>query len=111
MTKAFTNIYELASEYRSRINTVLFISCLALVFIYALSIFDIISRTVALEKVHIALVARGSTIKDLDTQYLSITKEITPDILNAHGFKEGEASFYISRSTSLGRVALSGHEL
>lgn len=82
-----------------------------LVLMYGISLYSIISNTVALQQVQKQTEALATEIEVLDGEYLKLSSTITPDTLSAYGLEAGEVSFFISRSNSLGRVALGGHEL
>jgi len=53
----------------------------------------------------------AGTVQRLDSEYLELSSKVTPDNLKAYGFSQGQVSAYISRTSSLGSVALRGHEL
>jgi len=111
MTKAIAQTYTVAHEYRVQITTALLATCLVLVAIYGANVYMLISRTVALQQTESQINTLSSEVAKLDTQYLQISSAVTPASLKARGFEQGQASAYITRSASLGSVALSGHEL
>ena len=110
MIKAIAQTYRFAQEYRRQIACVLFIACAVFAYIYAVNIYRVISHTIALEEVQKETASLSGAGGLLDSQYLELSSKITPDNLKAYGFSEGQVSQYISRTSSLGRVALGGHE-
>jgi hypothetical protein len=82
-----------------------------LVLMYGISLYSIISNTVALQQTNRQSAALTTEIEALDTLYLTLSNKITPDTLASYGLEKGEVSFFIPRTQSLGRVALGGHEL
>ena len=111
MTKAIAHTYTVAHEYRTQITSALFATCMLLVVLYAVNVYVVISRTISLQHTEAQIAALGSDVASLDAQYLTLSGDITPDALKAHGFSQGQASFYTPRTNSIGRVALGGHEL
>ena len=111
MTKTIVKTYTVASEYRKQISYIILCACLVLVAYYAYSIYSVISRTVDLQKVQTEIAIVNKNIEGLDSKYLELSSQITPDGLGTFGFHEGKVSAYISRTVSLGRVALGGNEL
>ena len=111
MTKAITHTYSIAHEYRVQITSALFATCMLLVVLYAVNVYVVISHTVALQHAESQVSALGTEVAQLDAQYLKLSGDITPVALKSHGFNQGQASMYITRTDSLGRVALGGHEL
>ncbi len=110
VAKGLANIIS-QREFRMRAFQVLIATCAVTGMFYAINLYSVISSTVALQ--HLGTESRTLTgqIETLDSQYLKLSSAITPDTLDAYGLKKGEVSFFISRSDSLGRVALGGHEL
>jgi cell division protein FtsL len=111
MTKNIKQTYAMAYDNRAKITSALITICLIMVFAYALNVYLVISRTVAVQKVRGQIMTLESEVEDLDSQYLALLSEITPDSLKQYGFVQGKVSAYISRNTRLGRVVISGHEL
>ncbi len=111
MTKAITNTYNVAHEYSIQITSALFATCMLLVVLYAINVYVVISRTISLQHTESQVTTMGSQVAQLDAQYLKLSGNITPVALKSHGFNQGQASMYITRTDSLGRVALSAHEL
>ena len=111
MTQAITRTYNITHEYRRQITTTLLAVCVVLTLLYAVNLYQVISRTVSLQRVNAQVAALDVAVQALDTQYLGISSKITPDILRAYGFDQGQVSAFISRTASLGRVAMVGHEL
>src|ERR1035437_3535838 len=111
MTKTLINTYNLASEYRKHFIYALIFGCLVMAGIYVFNVYKVIANTIVIQKVQAQSVAIESTVQDLDSKYLDLSSQITPDTLSQHGFTAGKVSAYIPRNASLGRVAIGGHEL
>lgn len=111
MTKTISVAYATIHDYRTYITTGLLGASIALVIAYAASVYAVISHTVAIQKIQAAAVALGSTVDNLDSQYLQLSSSVTPESLSTYGFTQGKVSAYISRTPSLGSVARGGHEL
>jgi hypothetical protein len=111
MTKALINTYNIATEYRRHFTNALIFGCMLAVLIYVFNVYRIIGNTVTLQKVQAQSVTMESDVQKLDSKYLELSSQITPDTLAAHGFTAGKVSAYIPRNASLGRVAIGGHEL
>lgn len=111
MTKAIAHTYTIAHEYRIQITSALFVTCMLLIVLYSINVYMVISRTVALQQTESQIASIGTAVASLDAQYLQLSGNITPIALKAHGFSQGQATSYIPRTPSFGRVALGGHEL
>ena len=111
MTKAIAQTYGTAREYRLQIMYAVLAVCALLVIAYAVNVYSVISHTVALQKVQAETSALTSDTEKLDSQYLGLSRTVTPDNLRKYGLQEGQVSAYISRTASLGSVAVRGHEL
>lgn len=120
MTKAIAQTYNAVHENLRRISIAFFVACLFLVFIYAINIFSVVSRTVSLQKVQTQIATIGSSVDSLDSEYLALSGKITPDNLNDYGMSQGKVSEYITKTTgkidlgvasNINHVALTGHEL
>ncbi len=111
MTKAIAQTYSIIHEHRLRLTYSLLAGCLFMVILYAANVYAIISRTVALQKISNQTTALENSVNGLDASYLTLSSKITPDSLAAYSMSQGHVSEYISRSTSLSRIAMGGHEL
>ena len=111
MTKAIAHTYTTVHTYRRQITLWLMAACLVCAVIYAANVYSVISHTVALQKIETQSASIESSVRSLDGKYLELSGNITPDLLRSHGFTSGSVSAYITRSASLGSVAISGHEL
>ena len=111
MTQAIAHTYTLVHDYRRQITLALCATCAVLALVYAVNLYRVISYTISLQHMHAEQVALDASIQALDTQYLAISSKITPDTLSAYGFGQATVHSFISRTASLGRVALVGHEL
>jgi hypothetical protein len=98
-------------EFRLRAAQVLMAICAFLAIMYAANLYSIISDTVALKQIKNQTLALNVSVEELDTQYLALSSKITPDTLDTYGLETGEVSYFISRTGTLGRVALNGREL
>jgi len=111
MTKAITHTYSFVHEYRRQITLTLIATCAVLVLIYAFNLYRVISHTITLQQITAQESTLSTSIQTLDTQYQAVSGKITPDTLRTYGFGQGKISAFISRTASLGSVALAGHEL
>ena len=111
MTKAIAQTYTTSREYSREINTALIAACSFLLMLYAVNVYRVISRTVALESVDKQTASLTTSVDSLDSQYLALTSKISPDALADYGLKQGQVSAFISRTTPLGSVASRDHEL
>ena len=111
MTKAIAQTYETANGYRLQIVYAILAVCAVLTVAYAINVYKVVSKTVALQKVQAETATLTSDTEKLDSQYLDLSRTITPDNLKKYGLEEGQVSAYISRTASLGSVAVRGHEL
>ena len=109
MTKAIAQTYTVAHEYRVQITTALLSTCAVLLVIYGINVYMVISHTIALQKTEAEVAQVSSTVAGLDAHYLQLSGNITPAILKAHGFDQGQATAYITHSSSLG-VAMTNNE-
>ncbi len=111
MTKAIAQTYTVVEMYSRQINTALIFICVFTLFLYAMNVYHVISRTVALESIQGQTADLTASVDKLDGQYLEMASKISPDALQTYGFKQGQVSAFISRTTPLGSVATRGHEL
>ena len=108
MTKAIAHTYDFAFQYRMHISYALIASCMLMILIYAVNVYSMISRTVAMQKIETQAAVLDTKVAALDTQYLGLSSAITPDSLSAYGLDQGQVSEFITRATR--PVAMSGHE-
>ncbi len=111
MTKVIVHTYTTIHGYRRQINLALLAVCAMMVLVYAFNLYRVISHTIALQQVGTQTATIDAAINTLDTQYIALSHSITPDSIKTHGLDQAPVSTFISRTTSLGRIALSGHEL
>ncbi len=111
MTKAIAQTYSLVHEYRRRITLALLAGCAFLLLIYAVNVYSIISRTIALEAIQKQTATLTTAVDSLDSEYLKISGRIGPDSLKEYGFTQGQVSVFIPRNSSLGSLAARTHEL
>ncbi|MFA6314749.1 MAG: hypothetical protein WC648_00025 [Candidatus Paceibacterota bacterium] len=111
MTKTIVKTYSAIHEYSHKIVNIFFFIGAFLLLLYAMNVYSVISRTVALQNTQAEIVTATKTIEELDSKYLKLASNVTPDDLRSFGLKEGVVSAYISRTLPLSRVALVTHEL
>lgn len=111
MTKAIAQTYRATHRYYANLVYACIGMSLFAILSYASLVYVLISRTVALEKTQSETTALSSSVNKLDAEYIKLTGAITPDMVRAFGMKPGQVSVYITKTASLGSVALSGHEL
>ena len=111
MTKVLIYSYSALKENLVKITGVFLIGCLFFILIYVVNVYRVITQTVALQKIQNQTAELSTDLERLDSQYLTLSADLTPDNLAAYDMKVGHVSQYISRSASLGRVAVGGHEL
>ncbi len=99
MTKTIEKTYNILNDNVRIINYMVLICCFALAFVYAINIFSLISKTVALQKVEASIANLASGINELDSRYLSLSGDITPDNLVAYGMIRSQVSEYIPRKS------------
>lgn len=97
--------------YRRHITLALLATSAVFVAIYAVNLYRVISHTIALQHVSAQVATLTAAVDKLDGQYITLSHAITPDAIAVRGFDQGKVSAFISRTTSLGRIALAGHEL
>jgi len=100
MTKAIAKTYDSIHDNIKLINCVFVVGCLLLVLLYVFSIFSVISKTVALQKIESQISILSDDVNSLDSVYLSLAGKITPDNLSDFGMTKGQVSEYITRSVS-----------
>jgi hypothetical protein len=111
MTKILARTYTYTNEFRAYITYALLGACMLLALVYIANIYRVISHSVALQHIEVASNEVAGTVEELDTKYIELSNRITPDLVRSRGMSEGKVTSYISRSTSLGVVSMSGYEL
>ena len=117
MTKIIAQTYTVTTPYRAYFTSVLCAGCLMAAFLYAISLYHIISRTVALEHVNSQSAVLTGQVEALDSRYLDLSSANPADALASYGLQAGQVAAYIPRSAgtasaaSLGTLAAGGHEL
>ncbi|MEK7609518.1 MAG: hypothetical protein AAB470_00155 [Patescibacteria group bacterium] len=111
MRKTITRTYNIAHEYQRQITLTVIAFCVVLALGYAVNLYYVISKTVALQRINAETTTLSAEIQGLDAKYLSISGTITPDIFRKYDLNKGQVSAFISRTTLLGRADLTGHEL
>lgn len=110
MTKIIATTYVRMNESRVYITYALLGICAILVSVYIFNIYSMISRSVALQHIEVESSKLATAVQKLDTKYIELSNMITLDLVRSRGMSEGKVASYISRTTSLGVVSLSGHE-
>ncbi len=112
MTKVIVQTYNLANEYRSKLALAMLVSAAALMVFYAIQVYVVVSRTVAVEKLENHIAMLSSDLNKLDSTYLGMSRSITPDMMADYGLTAGEVTAYIqpSPSAAAGVLAAAGHE-
>lgn len=108
MTKILTRTY---TDLRLHISYALLGACLFTIFIYGINIYRVIAHTVMVQETERTMATLGSNVQELDSQYLQLSGNLTPDRIQTLGLQEGHVSQYISRSIQRSHVTLSLHEL
>ena len=110
MKKVLSQTYTIAHTYRRDITSVLLFACIVTALFYVVNLYQVITNTVALQQISRDTRSLNTSVQNLDSQYLGLSKAITADSIQARGYEQVTVSAFISRTT-LGRVALVGHEL
>ncbi len=111
MTYAIAKTYSVTMQFRKEITFALLAACAFLVLIYSMNVYSVLSNSVALDRAEKEIASLSTSIQELDSKYLAISSELTPDVLGQYGLSRGKASAFITKSTSIGAVALSGNDL
>ena len=116
MTKIIAQTYHVTTPYRAYFTAALCAGCLMAAFLYALSLYHVISRTVALQKIDRESAVLTGQVENLDSQYLGLDSAASVDALASYGLEQGQISAYIPRTSStayaasLRTLAAGGHE-
>lgn len=110
MTKAITQTYTIVNQNAKYISYAFLAGCLIMVSVYVFSLFSVISNTVAIQKIQSKMATLSTNVDELDSEYLNLTGNISPDILSKYGLKTGVVTKYISKAQfdNLG-LAANGH--
>lgn len=115
MKRVLTTTAEQVHAYRANITLALLFATMLCAMWYAINLYSLVSRTVALHQTEKSIASVSNQVSDLDTQYLKLTSAITPDQLAAYGLSAGKVAAYIKRTQStaslLPALAQGGHEL
>ncbi len=116
MTKIIAQTYNVTNPFRAYFTAALCAGCLMAAFLYALSLYHVISRTVALQKINSQSAVLTGQIESLDSRYLELSDTASVDALASYGLEQGQVSAYIPRTAStayaapFGTLAAGGHE-
>ena len=117
MTKIIAQTYNITTPYRAYVTAVLAVGCMVAALVYAIGIYRVISRTVALERIDAQSAALTGQVEALDSQYLELSSADSVDSLARYGLQAGQVTAYIPRTVStasaasFGTLAAGGHEL
>lgn len=98
MTKAIAQTYNILNENLKIVNYVFLTGCFLIILLYVISIFSVVSKTVALQKIEAKISLLSSNVNNLDSEYLAFSLKISPDSLSDYGMSKGQVSEYITRS-------------
>lgn len=101
MTKAIAETYNVLNENIKLINISLLFGCLFLLCFYAVSVFSVVSKTVVLQKIESKISMLSGDINNLDSEYLSLSSNISLDDLSNHNMIKGKVTEYIPRSNGV----------
>jgi hypothetical protein len=102
MTKAITKTYSFTKEYSAVMTQIVMAGAIFMAILYAINVYSIVSRTVAMKDIESKAAKLQSSVQDLDAQYISLTNKITPDMARHYGLEESQVTAYIPRTPSLG---------
>lgn len=111
MTKAIAQTYNVVHSHRIGLTYGLMAGCLLAILMYGLNIYSLVSRSIAIQHVKSEISTVSTAVSVLDSQYLTLSSRVTPEAMKLGGWSQGHVTEYIDKSASLGRVALTGHEL
>lgn len=111
MNKAIIKIYNIVSRDQSKFVYLLIAICICVSFVYGLFVYRTIEYTIAIRDNETKIADLGSLVGELDTQYITKSSKITPELAKEYGLYETKVSAYINRTTSLGSVARARLEL
>lgn len=111
MTKIIAQTYSITREHQIFITYSVIGLCLLFALAYGVNLYLVITRTVALQKVEKQITSIEASVRNLDSEYISLSSKITKEMAKSYGFREIEVSAYINRNISLGSVALRASDL
>ena len=111
MTKALAQTYTTIHTYRVLLMRVLCAGCILAAIWYGVNVYTAISRTIVAEHISTEASILGTSVNELGAQYIQLSHSASPSALSSYGMDLGHVTAYIPRTSSLGSVALSGHEL
>lgn len=98
MTKAIAQTYTIVNQNTKYISYAFLAGCLIMASVYVVSLFSVISNTVAVQKVQAKMATLSTNVDELDSEYLTLTGNISPDTLAKYGLKTGVVTQYISKA-------------
>lgn len=111
MTKTIVQTYNIANHYSKKAFYIGVVSCALFLVSYCIGVYRVISQTMSLQKIENQESVLSLSVQALDKQYIDLSSKITPDVIASYGFREVEVNNFIEKSSSLGRIAQSEHEL
>jgi hypothetical protein len=105
MNRAIARTFSFHNSYRVFIAYALLGSSIFLALLYSFNLYSIISDTVAVQHLRQQTALLSTAVEELDSEYLKLSSNITPDRLEAYGLSQGKVSLFIPRTSSLGRVS------
>lgn len=110
MTKAIAQTLHTANVHRLHISYFLMGICALLVFTYCMNVYSVISKSATANAVLKEAQVMENSIKNLDSEYIKMTSNMTPESLVKYGLYEGKVTAFIAKTHTSGIVALGGYE-
>lgn len=99
MTKAIVHNINNIYNYRERIFTILVVGIMFCALSYAYLLHGAITNVVQREKISKENRALSGQISELETKYFAVKNTIDIELAHAKGFKDSEASVFISKKS------------
>jgi len=110
MTKAIAQTLHTANIYRLHISYFLIGVCALLVFAYCINVYTVIAKSTDANTVLKQAQTLENSVKNLDSEYIKMTSNMTPNTLSSYGLSEGKVAAFITKTPATGIVALGGYE-
>lgn len=110
MTKAIAHTINTANEYRLHISYFLLAVCALFVSVYCVNVYSVIAKSAEANGILRQSQVIENSVKSLDTEYIKMTSNITPQSLSSRGLSEGKVTAFITKTNTNGVVALGGYE-
>jgi len=92
MQKIISKTYTVSRDYRTNITAVFVVVCACVALMYAVNLYEVIARTVAVKKLNAQTAILSQSVESLDSQYLKLTSSLTPDVVAKHDLTPGHVS-------------------